>query len=61
VGTILPEGADALSGAVAAWALVHGLSSLLRGGMIPPGLPDDAAELTRAVAVHLASARRADR
>lgn len=61
VGTILPEGADALSGAVAAWALVHGLSSLLRGGMIPPGLPDDPAELTRAVAVHLASARRAGR
>jgi AcrR family transcriptional regulator len=61
VGSILPEGADALSGAVAAWALVHGLAGLRRGGMIPPGMPDDPAELTRAVAVHLADPTRASR
>jgi AcrR family transcriptional regulator len=55
VGTILPSEADAATGAIAAWALVHGLAALIRGRMIPPALPSDPEELTRAVAVHLAS------
>jgi AcrR family transcriptional regulator len=55
VGTILPAQADAATGAIAAWALVHGLAALIRGRMIPSGLPSDPEELTRAVAVHLAA------
>ncbi len=55
VGTILPARADAATGAITAWALVHGLSALIRGRMIPPDLPSDPEELTRAVAVHLAA------
>jgi len=55
VGTILPRDADAATGAIAAWALVHGLAALIRGDMIPSALPSDPEELTRAVAVHLAS------
>jgi AcrR family transcriptional regulator len=51
--TILPADADPLTGAIAAWSLVHGLAILRRGGMIPDGLPTDAEALTRAVAVHL--------
>jgi hypothetical protein len=46
-----------VSGALAAWSLVHGLASLLRGGMVPPGLPDDPEQLTRLVAAHLAPDR----
>lgn len=55
VATILPSEADVATGAIAAWALVHGLAALIRGRMIPPGLPSDPEDLTRAVAVHLAS------
>ena len=54
---ILPPDADRLSGALAAWSLVHGLASLLRGGMIPAGLPANPEELTRLVAAHLAPDR----
>lgn len=54
---ILSPGADRTSGALAAWALVHGLAGLLRGGMIPPGLPADPEELTRVVAAQLAPDR----
>lgn len=57
VGSILPEGADVLTGAVAAWALAHGLAGLIRGRMIPAGLPDDPEALTRLVAPHLARER----
>jgi AcrR family transcriptional regulator len=54
---ILSPDADRDSGALAAWALVHGLASLLRGGMIPPGLPVEPERLTRLVAAHLAPDR----
>jgi AcrR family transcriptional regulator len=54
---ILAPGADRASGALAAWALVHGLASLLRGGMIPAALPADPERLTRLVAAHLAPDR----
>lgn len=54
---ILAPDADRVSGALAAWSLVHGLASLLRGGMVPPGLPDDPERLTRLVAAHLAPDR----
>jgi AcrR family transcriptional regulator len=54
--SILAAGADPLGGAVAAWSLVHGLAGLIRGGMIPAGLPADPEELTRLVASHLGAA-----
>jgi AcrR family transcriptional regulator len=54
---ILPPAADRASGALAAWALVHGLAWLWRGGMIPAGLPGDPEQLTRLVAAHLAPDR----
>lgn len=55
---VLAENADRVSGALAAWALVHGLAELRRGGMIPPGLPSDPEALARAVAAHLAAGSR---
>ena len=57
VTTVLRPDADATTGAIAAWALVHGLAGLIHGRMIPAGLPSDPEELTRAVAVHLGSNR----
>lgn len=54
---ILARNADRASGALAAWALVHGLASLWRGGMIPAGLPRDPEALTRLVGAHLAPDR----
>ncbi len=54
---VLGPDADRASGALAAWALVHGLASLRRGGMIPPGLPADPERLTRRVGAHLAPDR----
>jgi AcrR family transcriptional regulator len=54
---IVAADADRVSGALAAWALVHGLAGLIRGGMIPPELPDDPERLTRLVGAHLAPDR----
>lgn len=54
---ILARDADHASGALAAWALVHGLAGLIRGGMVPPGLPRDPEQLTRLVGAHLAPDR----
>jgi hypothetical protein len=43
-----------LTAGVAAWSLVHGLATLFVTGNLPSGLGRDPAEITRAVATHLA-------
>jgi AcrR family transcriptional regulator len=46
-----------LAAGVAAWSLVHGIAELWLNGNLPPALGDDPADITRAVAVHLRTAR----
>ena len=60
VPSILAGEADALTGGVAAWALVHGLAELRAAGALPPGMPSEPEELTRAVAAHLVARGRPD-
>jgi AcrR family transcriptional regulator len=48
-----PDSAEALSAAVAAWSLVHGLAILWLNGNLPAALGDDPLVVARAVASHL--------
>jgi AcrR family transcriptional regulator len=48
-----PHSAEALSAAVAAWSLVHGLATLWLNGNLPPALGDDPEAVARTVAAHL--------
>jgi AcrR family transcriptional regulator len=48
-----PNSAAALSAAVAAWSLVHGLATLWLNGNLPPALGDDPEVVARTVAAHL--------
>jgi AcrR family transcriptional regulator len=53
-----PNSPEALSAAVAAWSLVHGLATLWLTGNLPPALGDDPEVVARAVAAHLFTPRR---
>jgi AcrR family transcriptional regulator len=48
-----PDSVEALSAAVAAWSLVHGLATLWLNGNLPRALGDDPLSVARAVAGHL--------
>jgi AcrR family transcriptional regulator len=48
-----PDSAEALSAAVAAWSLVHGLATLWLNGNLPSALGDNPLAVARTVASHL--------